>query len=196
MSTNPVYICIPTTKERAPRLEVLKESLRVNAGYPYILCTYENFHEGFVAPIHKILSGLRNETLVWCIGDDTELIESDTLARLVDAYMPGCVVQPDDGIHGGRIATMPLCNAKTMRDGTFEGYFLNSADVEFTTILQAQKRYIYCSDIKLQHSHHINNKAPEDDTYRFAASKAGEDAQLFSDRCKINFNNNKLLNNE
>jgi len=193
MNEQPVYICIPTTVERKERLEVLKESLRVNAGYPYIVATYENFQEGFIKPIHKLLSGLKPDTLVWCIGDDTLLIEKDTLKRLVEAYKPSCVVNPNDGIQCGAIITMPLCSAETMKKGTYIGYFLNSADVEFTMVLTAQKKYIYLPDVNVQHSHWRNGKAPRDKTYTFADEMAGKDAQMFLLRKEAGFDDNELL---
>ena len=192
-----IYICVPTTRERAERLEVLKESLRKYAGIPYVLCTYENYREGFIQPIKKILNGLAPHTLVWCIGDDTELTEPDTLKRLALEFYNRFphfdgIVQPNDGIQEGRIITMPLCTARTMMFGQHDGYFLNYADVEFTMIAEAFGKYKYCPDINVQHSHWVNRKAKMDDTYSFAASKDQEDAKLFQERVKLGFKDNNL----
>jgi hypothetical protein len=189
---NPVYICIPTTKERRPRLEKCIESIHENAGYPHVICTYENFQEGFIGPIHKILSGLKPDTLVWCIGDDTIVSMPNTLDLLVKLFnhrFPNKdgVIEPDDGIQCGQIAVMPFCTAYTMAKYTFKGYFLNYADNEFTQILRSKGLYAYVPEIKVDHQHWVNKKAPLDETYKHSQSKFQADQELFMQRLKNNF---------
>ena len=159
-----------------------------NAGYPHVMVTYENYREGFVKPIHLILDGLKPETLVWCIGDDTKLVEPDTLKRLVEALADlSWVVQPDDGIQHGNIITMPLCTAETMRKYTYKGYFLNFADNEFTDIMTAEGRYKYHPEIKVEHMHPAVKKAPMDETYAYAQTKFNDDRVLYEERKKNNY---------
>lgn len=193
MHDKSVYICIPTTSERKERLATCIESIHKNAGYPHVICTYENYREGFIQPILRILAGLKPDQLVWCIGDDTLLVERDTLKRLVDAYKPDHVINPDDGIQHGAIITMPLSSAITMRFGTYAGYFLNYADLEFTAVMTCLGRYIYLPEVKVQHSHWRNQKAIRDDTYAFADEIAKIDLELFNKRKETNFKDNLLL---
>jgi len=185
--TKPVYICIPTTEERRERLAKCLDSIHKNAGYPHVIVTYENFQEGFIGPIHRILEGIKDDTVVWCIGDDTVLTEESTLLRLVDAYHNAFpsndgVANPDDGIQKGQIITMPLCSAFTMKKYTFKGYFLNYADNEFTEIMTAKGKYLYVPEVQVEHQHWIAGKAKKDNTYEHAASKFPQDAELFKFR--------------
>ena len=185
-----IHILIPTTKERRNRLEKCINSIREKAGFPHIISTYENYREGFVLPCYKLLKDLNPETIVWCIGDDTVLIEEDTLARLVAEYEKNYpendgVVQPNDGIQSGRIITMPLCSAKTMLEkGIHLDFFLSYCDDVFTLIMRKEGKYTYCSEIHVDHQHWSVDKAPLDETYEFAKTKLKEDEQAFKETCK------------
>ena len=183
-----IYICIPTTEERRTRLAKCIESIHKFAGVPHCILTYENYREGFIAPIHKMLENLNGSTMVWCIGDDTILTEENTLGRLYEAYKlkfgdtKGGVVNPDDGIQHGRIITMPLCTAYTMRKYTYKGYFLNFADNEFTEIMEKQGTYLYVPEVKVDHQHHSAGKAPADETYAYANTRYPADHGLYEIR--------------
>lgn len=182
-----IYVCIPTTKERRERLAKCVASIHQHAGTPHTIVTYENYREGFVAPVHKMLEGLKDDSLVWCIGDDTILTEPDTLKRLEEAFWRAFpngdgVANPDDGIQRGAIITMPLCQAITMRRYTYKGYFLNYADNEFTILMAGQGRYLYVPEVKVEHQHHVVGKAPRDETYSYAMTLFPADAQLFQER--------------
>lgn len=179
-----VYVCIPTTKERRPRLAECVDSILQYAGVPVVFATYENYREGFVRPIHTILDGIKEDQLVWCIGDDTRLVQPDTLKRLVEAYEAEYpendgVVQPDDGIQRGGIITMPLCSAKTMKENTHKDFFLNFADNIFTEVMTKKGKYKYCPEIVVEHHHWVNGKVKPDETYAFAQSKFEEDRQTY-----------------
>lgn len=195
-----IYICIPTTEERKDRLVKCVESLHKNAGEKFVIATYQNKKEGFIGPIQNILSGLKDDTLVWCIGDDSVINQKDTLKLLKERFlkeypeMDG-VVQPDDGIQHGDIITMPFCTAKTMRDYTFKGYFLNFADNEFTEIMRDEMgKYTYCPEIKVDHEHWCNGKAEKDETYKHASSLFVQDRDLYNKRKANNFHprNNEI----
>lgn len=187
-----IHILIPTTAERRDRLRECVDLIHENAGYPHIISTYENYREGFITPIHKLLQDLKPETLVWCIGDDTRVREPDTLKKLVEAFETAFperdgVVNPNDGIQCGNIITMPLCTAHTMAAYTHKDYFLNYADNEFTIIMTAKGKYLYCPEVNVEHAHHVNKKAPLDDTYAHANTKVDDDRLLFEQRKATNF---------
>lgn len=180
-----IHILIPTTFERRERLAECIASIHEFAGYPHIISTYENYQEGFVTPCYKLLKDLKPDTMVWCIGDDTSLVEKDTLKRLVDAYKANYptndgVVQPDDGIQNGHIITMPLCTAKTMLEkGIHLEFFLNYCDNLFTDLMNRDGKYTYCPEIKVEHHHHVNGKAKLDETYKYASSKFMEEQATY-----------------
>ncbi len=180
-----VHCCIPTTKERRARLAECMASINDLAGTPVMFHIYENYREGFVQPLRKILQELPLDALVWCIGDDTRLTEKDTIKRLEARFWAEYpngdgVVQPDDGIQRGAIITMPLCTVETMyKYGTYDGFFLNFCDNLFTEVMEKKGKYTYCPEIHVEHQHHINKKAPMDDTYAFAQTKYAEDRELY-----------------
>jgi hypothetical protein len=180
-----VHILIPTTEERRERLSKCVASIHENAGFPHIISTYENYREGFVKPCYLLLKDLKEDTLVWCIGDDTILAEKDTLKRLVDAYR-ACypnndgVVQPNDGIQGGNIITMPLCSAKTMIEkGIHLDFFLNFCDNIFTEIMRKENKYTYLPDINVDHQHFSQRKSPLDETYAYANTQYDKDRETY-----------------
>lgn len=180
-----IYILIPTTEERRERLAKCVASIHENAGVPHIISTYENYREGFVKPFHLLLKDLKEDTMVWCIGDDTILTEKDTLKRLLDVYRATYpnndgVVQPDDGIQHGNIITMPLCTAKTMLEkGIYLDFFLNFCDNIFTELMTKEGKYTYCPEIKVEHQHHCVGKAPADETYKYANTQFEKDRQTY-----------------
>lgn len=186
-----LHILIPTTADRRERLATCLESIKAHAGIPYIVMTYENYREGFVGAIHKMLAGLKDDTLVWCIGDDTELTPG-ALQKLVDAHAArfpdgNGVSQPDDGIHGGKIITMPLTSAGIMKAFTYREYHHNYADNEFTIIMKHYDRYQYVAESVMTHAHWINNKAKKDDTYAGAMEKYKADGDLYEKRVADGF---------
>lgn len=180
-----IHILIPTTLERRERLAECIATIHEFAGVPHIISTYENYREGFVTPCHKLLVDLKPETMIWAIGDDTRLVEENTLGRLLDTYRANYpdndgVVQPDDGIQNGQIITMPLCTAKTMLEkGIHLEFFLNYCDNLFTDLMKRDNKYTYCPEIKVEHHHHINGKAKKDETYTHAGTKFFEDQQTY-----------------
>jgi GT2 family glycosyltransferase len=181
----PVVVCIPTTPARKDRLNECLKTIELNAGWPCIIATYQNENEGFVAAIHKILGRLRPETLVWCIGDDARLVEEDTIKRLVGEFWSRFpdrdgVVNPDDGIQNGRIATLPLCTAKVMAENTSKEFFHNYADDVFTERMKHVGKYAYIPNVKVKHEHWTVGLAPKDSTYELAEKKYAEDAATYA----------------
>lgn len=180
-----IHILIPTTEERRERLAECIKTIHEFAGVPHIISTYENYREGFVKPCQLLLKDYKEDTMVWCIGDDTRLIEPDTLKRLLERYNQEYpnkdgVVQPDDGIQNGQIITMPLCTVKTMLEkGIHIEFFLNYCDNLFTDLMKRDNKYTYCPEIKVEHHHHINGKAKKDETYTHAGTKFFEDQQAY-----------------
>lgn len=188
MKSRPVVICIPTTRDRRERLAHCIDSIRTYAGYPHIIMTYENEYEGFVAAIHKILETLAPETLIWAIGDDVELCEPDTIARMVDAYHSHYpdndgVVNPDDGIQCGALITAPLTTARIFRDGTPKDFFHNFADNIFTERMREAGKYTYLPNVHIKHNHWCNDKATRDQTYDVAHRRMHEDFATYQRLC-------------
>ena len=104
--------------------------------------------------MHRILSTLRPDTLIWSLGDDMRVTEPGTLARLVrefHARFPDRdgVVNPNDGIQNGRVTTLPLCTARVMADNTPREFFHNFADDVMTERLSRAGKYAYLPDVRV-----------------------------------------------
>ena len=183
---NPVVVCIPTTPERRDILARCVQSIHVCAGYPCIIMTHENEYEGFVVAIHRILDRLRDEALVWVIGDDIVMHEPDTMKRMVEEYEKAYpdrdgVVNPNDGIQCGALITAPLTTAKIMREGTCTRFFHSYADNLFTDKMKRLGKYTYLPDIKITHLHHCNGLAKKDRTYNVAADHLYQDYKTYQE---------------
>lgn len=184
MTEVPVVVCIPTTPERRLRLQKCVESLTRYAGYPFVLCTYENQYVGAIAAIHAILDRLDPDALVWWIGDDVVLSERDTLRKLVERFEEKFpdrdgVVNPNDEIQHGRIITAPLATARILKEGQSKEFFHNFADNLFTDIMVSRGKYEYVEDVHIQHHHWCNGKAPQDYTYTNANTRFEQDKQTY-----------------
>lgn len=180
----PVVVCIPTTPERRDRLATTVASLAEYAGCRHVVMTYENTGEGYVKALHTLLGTLRLDTLVWCIADDVQLCEPNTLGRLVDAlyatYPKGDgVVNPDDGIQHGVIMTMPLCTVETLLHHYDTRFFHYFADTLFTDIMRKKNKYLYVPEVHVTHKHHVNGLAPKDHTYASTQTHYAKDAALY-----------------
>lgn len=179
-----VVVCIPTTPDRAASLAECVDLLARNAGHPHVVATYRNDHEGFVAAMHTILARLRPDTLIWSVGDDMRVTQPGTLARLVrefHARFPDRdgVVNPDDGIQRGRVATLPLCTARVMADNTPREFFHNFADDVMTERLAKAGKYAYLPDVRVVHAHWTAGLAPMDETYRVAQARFDQDRATY-----------------
>lgn len=184
-----LYICIPTIKSRTDRLEKCIQSIKDNVKIPYALVLYENERGGFVPAIHDILKGING--IVWCIGDDSIVI-GDAVEKLWTIYNQTYpekdgVVQPNDGIQGDSLITMPMCHSKIMQKYTYKGYNHWYADNEFTDIMKEQGKFTYVPDAKVDHIHWVNGKVPQDEKYLVSLRKNNEDAELYKKRKANNF---------
>jgi hypothetical protein len=175
-----VYIIVPSVKERREQLQKCIDSIYKNAGYPCVICIYENEPRGAIIAMHEMIEGIND--IVWFIGCDTILTEKDTLKRLMEQYEDGLVLCPDDGIQHGRVITSPLCHSNLIKKYMCKDYFHNWADQEFTDIMNEKGIYKYCPEIKIEHNHWVNGKAPIDDAYKLAYQKDKEDKELYLKR--------------
>lgn len=179
-----IKILIPTMKERRGRLEQCLASIKEHVKIPHKVMTFENNLGGFVPAIHEMLKHVSGP--VFCIGDDTLFID-DSLDRLFAKYQElypegDGLVQPDDGILHGSVATMPLCDARTIQKYTYKGYNHWYADEEFTEIMKAKGKYTYVPECKFEHVHWVNKKVEYDPTYAFSMLKNEQDRELFIKR--------------
>lgn len=179
-----VVILIPTTPERRDRLRDTLESVTRSAGHSHMVLTYENQYIGAIAAIHAMLGPLRDDTLVWWIQDDVLLTEPGTLNALVEEFHTKFpdrdgVVVPDDGVQHGRIATLPLCTAKTLRDGQHPDFFHNFADELFTDRMRALGKYAYAPGVRVSHNHWCVGKADRDYTYNNAQARFEQDRATY-----------------
>lgn len=190
-----IYVLIPTTVDRRERLAKCVDALRASVcSEPFTICTYENKDGGFIAAIHKMLEGIDDNSLVFCIGDDV-IVDKTCLHRLYEAYtnaprtkmMQGVVCQPYDEFHNGAIVVNPFCQAWVMKRYQYKGYIHNYADVEFTEIIKERKMYLYVPDAIVEHVHHINNKAEFDQTYKDCSKFLDHDRGLYQSRKAAGF---------
>lgn len=184
-----IYVLIPTTKGRRDRLAKCVELLKASVcSEPITICTYENSDGGFVPAIHKMLEGIKDDSYVFCIGDDC-LVEPDCLQKLWDAsrtFLGGCV-QPLDRINKGEIAVAPFCPAILMKKYQFKGYMHNFCDVEFTTLIKEQGLYLYVPEAKVYHEHFHTDRKLYDATYDSCQRHWATDELLYHKRKAAGF---------
>src|ERR1035437_1774101 len=83
MNQPTVYVVVPTTKERRPRLQKMIESVRAS-DYPNVtLVIHEGVHPGYVSAVHEAVKDLNG--LCFFINDDM-VIASNCIPLLVWAF--------------------------------------------------------------------------------------------------------------
>jgi cellulose synthase/poly-beta-1,6-N-acetylglucosamine synthase-like glycosyltransferase len=179
-----IYICVPTTKERRPKLEKLIESVR-QSDYPNLtLVIHEGIHPGCNESLHSFMWGIKG--LMFLLSDDNE-VYPDTISILYDAYLKnfpqddGCV-SPYNEFQGGDLITAAFCRAETWCKYTFKGYIHNYSDNEFTEVLKSMDKHVYVPEARLIHNHWTNGKAEFDETYKSNNTTSERDRQLFIQR--------------
>lgn len=167
-----IYIVVPTTKERRPRLRELLDSIDENTeGMKYTVCVYENWDGGWVSAVHNAIDGI--DGMVMLLGSDV-VVKKDWLRNLWEAFcreFPNRdgAAQPYDEIHRGGICQHPLARADTIRQYLDKDFVHNFSDNWMTDMLQAENKYIYVPNAIIEHKHHVNKKALEDETYKKVA---------------------------
>ena len=192
-----VYICIPTTKERRPRLKECIDSIRDTANYSdYSIVVYENFQEGCQVAVRKMISGL-GDSLCVIINDDMTA-EQDFLKNAVEAYK--CTFPNNDGL--GSLNEKTLCNqiaiiqmapASLLYNYIYKGYVHYGADDELAQIFQKKDKFLVIENSIINHIHPLydkKNKRPDllDETYNSSRERLFEkDRALFVERKKLSY---------
>jgi len=190
-----IYVIIPSTKERRPRLEKCIAALKLNTKYPISICTYENEEGctdvGWVKAVHKMLEGING--LVFILGDDA-IVAPNCIAKLYEAYMrlpekerSEWLLQPNEQFHKGQLATFPFCHSDVLKKYIYKGYNHLYSDTELTCVMINKKRYGYVSAAIVTHEHFLQDGKLLDETYRNTQKFWTEDKVLFIIRQKNNF---------
>ncbi len=187
----PVYICVPTTKERRPRLQNLIESIR-QSDYPNLnIVIHEGVHPGWVSAMHATLEGIKDDALIMSLGDDNT-IEVDTISILVRKFLetfPNLdgYAQPYNQFQGDEITTAGLCRADMVKKYFFKGYVHNFSDNEFTEIIKSMGKHVYVPEAKVHHFHVSADASLQDETYASNQRTYQQDSELFHKRKANNF---------
>ena len=190
-----IYILIPSTKERRDRLAKCIEAIKQDQKYPTAIVTYENedgcTDVGWVKALHKLLDGIKDDQLVFVLGDDA-LVSPGCIQRLYEGYtaLPQdeeWLLQPYEQFHKGELATFPFCKAGLLKKYVHRGYKHLYSDTELTLIMKAKNRYGIVKEAKVDHQHFLNDARLLDDTYRATQKFHDEDAKLFHERAKHQF---------
>ncbi len=184
-----VYVTIPTTKERRPRLQKAIDSIR-NSDYPNItLVVHEGVHPGSVESVHAMLEGI--DGLSFGLSDDN-WIEPDCITKLVDAYLKAFpdgygFAQTYNEIQGSRLVTAGMCHSSWAKKYIYKGYVHNWSDNEFTEIVDSLNKHIYVPNAIVHHDHFSLGKADFDKTYESNQVAWEKDHALYLQRKANNF---------
>jgi len=177
-----INILIPTTKDRRARLAEALDMIRANTDYPYSVTIYENQDGGCVPATHKMLEGLKDETLV-CVLNDDMWVTPGWLSALVKAYKGG-LAYPDDGIRGEKLSTIFFCTVKYLKDNYHKGYMHSFADQELFDVAKERGELTYVPESKVNHRHFTRVNVVRDDTYKLQNLTIANDEQLYYQRKK------------
>jgi hypothetical protein len=189
---NKIYILIPTTSERRPRLKECLDSLEKYAGMEYEVKTIEDDERDCIAKGIELLKSVPRESLVWILNDDQKLIEPDTLKRLYEIFnreFPNGdgVVQPFESIQGAQLSVAPFGKAITFLKYSWPEYIHYFIDTEMTAVLKKKGLYYAALEVVIEHNHHINGKAPKDNTYENSERHWDHDEEIYLRRRSNNF---------
>lgn len=192
-----IYVCIPTTKERRPRLEKCLEAIRASVGAPpFTVCLYENEDGGWVAALQNLVAGLRDDALIFNIGDDV-IIQPDCIALLAEEFAwkeangvnpDTLLLQPYEHIHQGNIATNPFCRAGLIKRWLSRAYVHNFADNELTELARAEGTYVYVPKAISEHIHFELDHSLYDETYDRTQRYFIKDQATFQQRKAAGYN--------
>lgn len=188
-----ITILIPTTPERRARLTKCTAAIHTTCeGMEYSIMTYENT-VGWVKAVRYMLNQLDRDQLVIILNDDC-VPQGDWLHILLRKYSQlfsregdGGLLQPNDGIMNGTVATMPMGRVGYLRKRIHEGYLSYYADTELTERAKAEDLYYYVPEAIIHHEHHTNGKAEKDKTYFSQEKNLEHDKYLFMNRQREGF---------
>ena len=168
MNDDMIYIVIPTTKVRRPRLRELLSSIETHTeNMRYAVLIYENADGGWVPAIHNAIAGLNGYCVL--LGSDI-VVEADWLRILwktfIAAFPAGDgVAEPYNEIHGARLCQHPLAHTSTIKKYLYRGYTHWYSDNDFTDQARRDNKLIYVPEARIEHRHAAINKAAWDETY-------------------------------
>ncbi len=184
-----IFILIPTTKERRPRLKELIDSIHENTqGIDYSIVTFEN-HIGWVRAHRSMLNRINGYCVL--LADDL-IVKENWLQNLwnsfVDAFPAGDgIAEPFNEIHGPNLSQHPLGRSDTILKYLHKGYIHNYSDNEFTDRARADGKLIYVPTAIIEHKHWTNGKAQRDETYLSQLKSLEHDKELYESRKRNNF---------
>lgn len=182
MNDEIIYIVIPTTKERRPRLRELLDSIDENTeGMKYAVVVYENDDGGWVPAVHNAIQGI--DGYVVLLGSDV-VVKKDWLKNLWDGFCrqfpnKDGAAQPYDEINNGSLCQHPLAHSDTIRKYLDKDFIHNFSDNWMTEMLIADGKYLYVPNAIVEHKHFVNKKAKKDKTYEKVFSTYGRDQQVY-----------------
>lgn len=187
-----IYIIIPTTKDRRPRLKELIESIQEHTqNVRHCIVVYENSDGGWVSAILNAIKDINGYCVL--LGSDT-IVEKDWLKNLwtafVKAFPDGTgVAEPYNELHGDKICQHPLAHSSTIRKYLHPGYVHWYSDNEFTDRARADGKLIYVPEARIEHKHFTNGKAQVDETYKivFNPQTNERDRMLYQKRKQNGF---------
>lgn len=180
----PIYVIIPTTPERKDRLAMCIDAVKKSTYDPVVVCTYENTLGGCVEPQIRMLQGING--IVFILNDDM-IVDEKCIEKLMEKYQYGLLLQPDDHIHGGTLATASFGHSDTIKKYLHPGYKHNFNDNEITERAIIDGVYTPVLDAKLYHLHFSMNPELVDDTYRSSQSFFEQDRELYIKRKSLNY---------
>jgi GT2 family glycosyltransferase len=187
MNKEIIYIVIPTTKERRPRLRELLDSIDENTeGMKYAVVVYENDDGGWVPAVHNAIEGINGYAVL--LGSDV-VVKKDWLKNLWHAFIiqfpnRDGAVQPFDEINGGALCQHPLAHSDTIKKYLDKDFIHNFSDNWMTEMLQAEGKYLYVPNAIIEHKHMVNKKAKPDETYKKVFSTYDRDRAVYIQKKK------------
>lgn len=175
-----MLVIIPTTRERRPRLQKAIDSLREST-ITFNLLIRESNEGGWVKAVLNSIASLNEEEIVFIINDDME-VEPDCIEILLNNYKEDYLLQPEDGIQHGKMATTPFAKVKTIKKYLYPGYHHNFSDQEMYDRAMLDNKFIYIPEAKLKHHHFTIGEAEIDETYRSTQATMLEDRDLYMKR--------------
>lgn len=182
-----IYIIIPTTKDRRPRLKELLDSIeRYTENMKHCVVIYENSDGGWVPAILNAIEGITGICVL--LGSDT-VVEKDWLLSLWNGFIKAFpyadgVAEPYNELHGDRLCQHPMAHSDTIRKYLYEGYTHWYSDNDFTDQARRDGKLVYVPEARIEHKHVINGKAMPDETYMivFNPETNEKDRQLYEKR--------------
>ncbi len=179
-----IYVTVPTTKERRPRLQKMIDSVRDSDYSNITLVVHEGTSPGYVQAMYRFIGGI--EGLIFLMADDI-VLAPDCISKLVEAFQKrfpdgwGCVY-PFNPFQGERNIPMGLMPAKMFRQYWSQEYNHNFVDLEFTDLMKELNLCLYVPEAILEHNHPLKDKSLQDETYAKSQALFKKDLKTYNRR--------------